>query len=152
MKRTGPPCSICIHPRLAEIDAERGPVERVAKRFGVSKSALDRHRKHASKPVEKQEATTLPPPPPTTEREALLDGMARLKASLAKAELDDLPRITTAITSLGKRLEVIEAGREISESEIVKAPAFRSLLERFVEALRPYPEAARAMLAALEAA
>lgn len=151
MKRPGPPCAVCVHPRRSEIDGARGAAQlRKATALGVSRSALDRHRKHASNVVEKTEA--MPPPAPTTEREALLDALAKAKQGLAKTETEDLPRVLNAITSISKRLGQLDADREISEEEIVRAPAFRSLLERFREALRPYPDAVGAMLRAIEGA
>lgn len=39
-------CSICRHPQREAIDADRGSVRAVAKRFGLSPAAVDRHRHH----------------------------------------------------------------------------------------------------------
>src|SRR5437879_1152140 len=40
-------CTICRHPDLEAINSDRGSVRKVAKRFGVSPAALDRHRHHS---------------------------------------------------------------------------------------------------------
>jgi hypothetical protein len=39
-------CSVCLHSDLEAIDADRGPVRVVARRFGLSPAAVDRHRHH----------------------------------------------------------------------------------------------------------
>jgi hypothetical protein len=151
MKR-GPVCSVCIHPKRAALEALRpgAPSDRKAAAMGVSRAALARHRKHAaaSGPTGPKKET-LPPPAPTSERDALLDALARLRGSLAKAEADDLPRIAKALTELGKRLQSLDEDREVTQEQIVKSKAWQELLGRLEVALRPYPDAARAMARAL---
>jgi hypothetical protein len=39
-------CSVCVHKDLEAIDADRDSVRAVAKRFGLSPAAVDRHRHH----------------------------------------------------------------------------------------------------------
>lgn len=146
--KPGPSCSICAHPKRADIDAARGATERIAKRYGVSKSGLDRHRKHATNVVGKSDTPSVPPPP-TTEEEALLDALAKAKAAMAKCETEDMPRLLNAITGISKRLALLGEARVVSEEDIVRSPTWRSLLTRLETALRPYPEAARAMARAL---
>lgn len=149
--KPGLSCSVCAHPRLADIDASKGTVVRVASRYGVSKSALDRHRKHASKPVAKGDTPSLPPPP-TTEREALLDALAKARHGLSKCETEDFPRMLNAMNGITKRLRELDAERDITLEDIARAPAWKALLARFEVALRPYPEAARALAKALTVA
>ncbi len=86
MSRT---CSICSHAQRADIDAAllAGEPERtIADRFGISKSALHRHRQHIAEAVQAQQALTAA---------RLLRDLAELQvralALLTKAEkLDDL--------------------------------------------------------------
>jgi hypothetical protein len=141
----GPPCTVCSHADRAAIDASRGDIRRVAARFGVTKSALGRHRKHAPKPVAKSDTV----PPPTTEREALLDALAKAKHGLTRVETEDMPRMLNAMSSISKRLAQLDAERDLSLEDIAKAPAWRDLLAKLDVALRPYPEACRAMAKAL---
>lgn len=94
----------------------------------------------------------MPPPTPTSEREALLDALARLRQGFSRAETDDLPRIANAITGVSKRLAELEEQVDVTEAQIVKSAAWRSLLGRLETALRAYPEAARAMARALSEA
>lgn len=146
--KPGLSCSVCTHAKRADIDADGRSVVRVAKRFGVSKSALDRHRNHPTKTAPKSDTV----PPPTSERDAILDALARLRQSLSKAELDDLPRIADAITKMGKRLEIIDLGRELTFDELMRSKAWRTLLDRIALALKPHPEAALALARAFGSA
>lgn len=154
MKRTGPPCSVCQHPKLEAIDADARPYPKVAKAFGIAPTTLQRHRIHrkaeASNAVEKQQAPSIPPP--QNELEALEVARSRLLQAMAKVEVEALPGYVKSVENVQKRIETLKKEAELTEEEIVQSPAFRSLLDRFTEALRPYPDAARAMLAALEAA
>ncbi len=148
MKR-GPTCSVCVHPRRVEIDADGRAAARVAQAFGCAASSLHRHRHHKKKAPKK----FTPPPEPsqdTNERDALLAALGRLRAALARAEAEQLPRIANAITAASKRLQAIAEEAEISEADIVGSRCWRAILARLEAALRPYPDAARAMLDALE--
>lgn len=156
MSRKGKPCSVCANPRVAEIDATKGSYTTVAPRFGIAPTTLQRHRIHRREEAEaaarKAAAPPSVPPPPTTERELLLTAAARVQASLAKAETEELPRLLAAVNAITKRLQALDEVREVTEEEIVRSKAWRSILARLEAALRPYPEAARAMLLSLGAA
>lgn len=141
----GPSCTICANPDRAAIDASRGDVRRVAARFGVTKSALDRHRKHASKPVAKSDTV----PPPTTEREALLDALAKAKHGLTRTETEDLPRLLNAIMALSKRIAQLDEDRDVSDEDILRSKVWAAMKARIEVAIGPYPEAARALARAL---
>ena len=57
-----------------------------------------------------------------------------------------MQRLSTTIERLGR---VTGESLEIRPEVVVKLPAFRVVLRRLVEALRPFPEAAGAVVAAL---
>ena len=57
-----------------------------------------------------------------------------------------LQRLSTAIVRLG---EVTGETLEIGPEKILKLPSFRRVLDRLVEALKPYPEAGQAVVAAM---
>ena len=144
----GPRCAICTHPRRGEIDSTRGPVLRVAKRFDVSKSALDRHRKHA----EVAPPPSLPPPPPLTPDGALAAleaGMARIAHEMAKAASEELPKLTKAWEALEKARDRAIVAREVTEEQVLASAWWSGFKARIVEALRPYPDAARAVVKAM---
>lgn len=151
MKRPGPPCTVCAHPKRSEIDASNGTAKRVGAKFGVSASTLQRHR---SKCLVEAKASKRPslPPPPTTERDALLAAAAKVKASIDKAETEDLPRLLTSLNAISKRLGQLDEGRDVTEAEVLKSAAFQRLTTRALAALKPYPDAARALMQALEGA
>lgn len=93
---------------------------------------------------------------------ARFDAEARLRAQLARLDAlrstasEDLPpqvrmRLeateTRCIELLGK---LTGEGQEIGESRIVRLPAWRRIQDAIVVALRPYPDAAVAVMAALK--
>lgn len=93
---------------------------------------------------------------------ARFDAEARLRAQLNRLDIlrttaaDDLPpqvrmRLeateTRCIELLGK---LTGEGQEIGESRIVRLPAWRRIQDAIVIALRPYPDAAVAVMAALK--
>lgn len=122
----GLPCSICNHPDRAAIEqqiAERKPLLRIAATFGVSRSALQRHRdqiniKSAAAGVESQAATTL----------ARLDAVyvqtdkvlqEALRRSDTRSALRSILRmenlLSMALSVHGRNYELLEAERRNSE-------------------------------------
>ena len=57
-----------------------------------------------------------------------------------------LQRLSTAIVRLG---EVTGESLEIGPEKVVKLPSFRRVLDRIVEALKPYPEAGQVVVAVM---
>jgi transcriptional regulator with XRE-family HTH domain len=58
-----------------------------------------------------------------------------------------LASAATVITALGK---LTGEAQDVGESKIVKLPAFRRIVERFLVSLRPWPDAGRAVADSLE--
>ncbi len=102
-----------------------------------------------------------PAPEPTTTRElgaralseaqALLEQVHRLRADADEVEDPNrrarlLSNCANQLTQLGKLLGL---SAEIDERKIIRTPAWRRLRDRLLEALRPYPDALRAIVEVL---
>jgi len=111
----GRPCTICKHKKLQEINAELAidtPYRELAKKYKVSKSALNRHRQH------------LPVP--------LLKAAERLKTEEIVAATTGDPDVLTQVKDLGSRasrlLNECEADKD-RKHEIAAIREVRGLLE-----------------------
>jgi transcriptional regulator with XRE-family HTH domain len=105
-----------------------------------------------------------PPAPPRRPPDQIIDVRSRalrmqrdLDGLLDQLELDAsatpherakvLASAATVITALGK---LTGEAQDVGESKIVKLPAFRRIVERFLDSLRPWPDAGRAVADSLE--
>ena len=176
--KPGRSCTVCAHPQREAIDSDRRPQTTVARAFGVSPSAVQRHRLHAEKPRRATRKPRRGPPPiahgpeptPATPRRPKADKadggtdaravcvntIARLQQELDALNEDDQasPRdraaIATSLTGAARLLARMDGDFEITEAQILRAPAFRRVLDVAVKAIEPYPEVALAMCLALE--
>lgn len=149
MRRTGPPCSVCAHPRRAEIDADARAQVRVAKKFHIAASTLQRHRANCTPSTPK---ATLPPPPhltPERELESVETGMARFVQMMARAEAEELPKLVRGLQDLKKIRDELMKKREVTEEQVLASRWWAEFKSRMLDALRPYPDAARALVQAL---
>lgn len=173
------PCSICTHPDRLEIEAavQSGePYGRIAERYGFSRAAITRHRKHLH-------AVSLQAPS-VAERYETPGGLALLD-ELKHAKLEDvadLKRYLEALNSVilnvlresflaGRAGTALHAARELRQSlellaellnalnrspqttvqvALVQSPEWVRIREIIAQALEPYPEARIALSAALE--
>lgn len=155
-------CSICSHPRRSEIDrtvlSGLSSVSAIARQYGVSRQAIMRHR-DAHIVADLKEAAARRREADDYDRGAsLLDRMHELGAE-AQAALNvakgqkDTRLILAAIGTASKLLEL--QGRlqgEIGGGDTtinVTMNDFRTLQVGIVAALAPFPDAKRAVLAAL---
>lgn len=76
-----------------------------------------------------------------------LAGKANDPALDVREQAGVLRALTPTIQALSK---LSGSMLELSEAQVVKSPAFASVLERMVAALEPYPEAMRTLIDALE--
>jgi transposase-like protein len=161
-------CTICDHPRQSEIDRAllrgEGGYRDIAKRFGISSSALFRHRhSHLVKLVAhglaaEQRAVE------AEHTERAIDAVAQLRAInaaclevLKQARQDGKPGVLLrAVDRIARQIELqARILGEIQEGPTVNVavlPEWRGIRQRLLEALRPYPQACRAVVEALKAA
>lgn len=173
MGKRGTPCTICAHAARHQVDVgltHRVPHRVLAARFGLSKDAIGRHAANHLSPV--QRAAILAAAKPTaidldalrtSETEGLLAQLvtqrARLQAhSELAATLGDVRgavaaegAITSNLTLVAKLLGQLVQHHDVRHTSILISPDYLRLRATLVAALRPYPEAARAVGAALHA-
>lgn len=153
-------CTVCTHPRRVEIDralVAGGSNRVIARQYGVSHDAVRRHRRHLSAKLTKAAAARV-------DREALsLVDQMEAHLATAKAVLDRVVpqqgrvRAFEAAAALREVREALMAIARLtgqfrdSQVNIVltQHPDWLALQERLITALRPFPEARAAVIAAL---
>lgn len=172
MGKTGSPCTICTHEKRAQIDlgiVHALSVPALAARFNVSADAIYRHRRrhltavqraailHALKPsaidLEKLQAT---------ESEGLLAQLVTQRARLLQqgdlaVELGDVRSavavenaITANLALVGKLMGQLVTRHEVRSASILISPDYIALRGTIMTALRPFPDAARAVAVAIQ--
>jgi hypothetical protein len=151
-------CTVCDHPKrhsIGETLVSGAPYRSVAKRFGLSESAVYRHKvehlpTHLLKAKEVEE---------TTRADDLLEQVKDLQVHaldiLERAEkIGDLRTALAAISQARGNLELFgKLAGELDERPVVNlnvSPEWLELRAVIVGALEPHPAAHRAILRALE--
>jgi hypothetical protein len=168
-KGKGGICSCCTSPHRREIDlalVAKVPGSVIAARFDVSADSVWRHAKHHLSAVQKAALLTAMKPSAIdleqlqrTEGESLLGQLLAQRATLqtygaAAFEAKNYQaaigaeRAVTANLDL-KVLGLIITKHEVRSTSLLISPDYLALRHALVEALRPFPEAARAVGAAL---
>jgi hypothetical protein len=168
----GQKCTVCEHPRRAEIElgiARRVGYRQISQKFGPSIWALHRHR-HGHMPpalMVALETTALPTVVDLdalrkSESEGLLQTLVvqrgRLFQLLDEAEaVGDIKaaaavhgRIMDNVTIVAKLLGDLSTHSVTTVNTLLVAPEYLSLRSALVTALRPYPEARKAVSAVLQ--
>ena len=173
-------CSICSHPQKAEIDRAvlrgEGGYRVISKRFGISISALFRHRRHhlvkqlarglageqtdpyAMELAQQKRAAD------AEHKERAIDTVAQLRAInaaclevLKQAREDGKPIVLLhAVDRIARQIELqarilgdIQEGPTVN---VAVLPEWHGIRQRLLEALRPYPQARLAVAEALKVA
>ena len=152
-------CTVCLHPRRPEVDAALlagEPLRTIADQFGRSKTALLRHREHvvpalalAKQAAEVADADSL------LEKVRGLEADARRIAAAAEVAAD-LRTALAGVRELTRIVELLarlrgELGNEGSVTvNVIQSPEWAAVRERIARALEEFPEARRAVAAALE--
>ena len=152
-----PPCTVCVHPDREGIDADiaggRSSLAQMSDRWGVSRSALLRHRDNHLSPalstiiVERREA----------EEQSLADRIERLlreaegMLKAAKAT-NSVPQALSAIREIRAVLELMgKASGELKDGPTVQvvnlaaSPEWLQVRGAVLEALAPHPTARAAV-------
>jgi hypothetical protein len=171
MGKTGPTCRVCGHEQRHLIElglVHRIPVRILASRFDVPKSTVFRHRRtHMSPQLIAAIATAAHPSEvdleqlQRSESEGLLGSLVSQRARLqmlselcfAAGELSAATSVERAITSslelTSKLLGMIIHRTHSTSTSILISADYLALRAAIVRALKPHPEAARAVGAAL---
>ncbi|MEP0324569.1 hypothetical protein [Bauldia litoralis] len=171
MGKPGAKCTVCEHERRHQIDiglTHRVPARVLGLRFDLSKDAILRHAKNHLSPV--QRAAILAAQKPTaidldalqaSESEGLLSQLVAQRARLQShvetaAEMGDVrgavsaeSAITSNLTLVGKLLGQLVQRHDVRHTSVLISPDYLRLRATLVDALRSFPEAARAVGAAL---
>ena len=166
-------CTICQNDRRAQIElglVHRVPGRVLAKRFGVSADALKRHKRNHLTP--QQAAALLAAQRPTeidlealeaSESEGLLAQLVAQRARLqtyaeqalelgdTKAAIQVERGVISNLELVAKLLGQLVTRHEVRSTSILISHDYLELRSVLVKALAPYPEAARAVGAALHA-
>lgn len=167
----GRKCSICQHPKraLLELGLVLGtPLRVLASRYGASVTALHNHRHNHLTAVQKAAILAAHKPSEIdlealqrSESEGLLGALIAQRARLQQAieiALDegDLARcisaeraITENLNLVAKLLGQLVQHHQVTHASVLITPDYIRLRKTLLDALRPFPDAARAVSAAL---
>jgi len=173
MGRRGRACTICTHAKRHQIEigmVHRVPMPVLARRFEVKLTALKWHRRNHLTP--QAAAAILAAQKPTeidlealqaSESEGLLAQLVcqRARLQLASETANDLGdvkasvacenAITANLTLVAKLLGQLVQHHEVKSTSLLISPDYLELRSTLVNALRPFPEAARAVSQELHA-
>ena len=168
-------CSICTHDDRARIElllARGASRRRIGERFHCSPDAVWRHwrKGHVPEHVKSQLAIRALRPGETLDKLVqdesigLLENLQRIRATLyasfdAAAEVGDRQAVALLAARLHENLRLaatstgeLQKNSPTSVTNIVLSPAYLDLRAALLRALRPYPDAARAVVAAFHRA
>ena len=150
-------CTVCRHEQTESISMEilvgHVPLREIAKKYGLSLSAVHRHKQHiAQQLVASQEAQKVAKADSVMQRIAELDQKAQEIYTLAFAEEDNAlalkaVRELRGITELYAKLAGEIGAKTVNN--IIITPEWVSMRSLMLKALEPYPEARQALVAAL---
>jgi hypothetical protein len=171
VKGKGGICAICTHPKRREIDIGltcRTPVSVLSARFGISVDSCYRHREKHLTAV--QRAAILASMAPSaldleqlqrSESESLLAQLLAQRATLqqysgAAFEKGNLQAAISAergvvdnLALVSKLLGMLVTRHEVTHASLLISPDYITLRQSLIAALKPYPEAGRAVANAL---
>lgn len=171
MGKTGPQCSICKHKSRHQIEiglAHGISHSALARRFNVSADAVGRHAANHLSPAMRAAILTAQAPSAidldalqALESEGLLSQLVHQRARLqqhvsmavdygdVKAAVSAEGAITANLALVGKLLGMIVQRHDVRSTSLLVSPDYLKLRSTLIAALRPFPEAARAVGAAL---
>jgi hypothetical protein len=169
--KRGTPCTVCNQKSRPQIEigiVHRVPARVLAARFDVSKDAILRHAKNHLTPVQRAALLVHAKPQPvdlealrTSESEGLLSQLVAQRARLQQAaelalEIGDVRAtvaaeggITGNLSLVAKLLGQLVQHHQVTRTNLLVSPDYLRLRAALIKALRPYPDAAKAVGAAL---
>lgn len=171
MGKRGAACTVCESDKRHSVElglVHRVPARVLSARFSLSKDAILRHARNHLTPVQRAALLAHAKPQPidldalrTTEGEGLLAQLVAQRARLqlhseTAATLGDARgavaaenAITANLALVGKLLGMLATQHHVTHTNLLISPDYLRLRQTLVDALRPFPEAARAVSAAL---
>lgn len=171
MGKPGPQCTICAHKHRHQIEvglAHGIAHNALARRFGVSADAVGRHAANHVGPALKAAILSAQAPSAidlealqASEQEGLLSQLVHQRARLqqlaamaadfadVKAAVSAEGAITANLALVGKLLGMIIQRHDVRSTNLLISADYLALRQTIVQALRPYPQAAAAVGAAL---
>ena len=118
------PCTVCLHPELPDIAADLANgvnAVRIAKRYGLARSSVQRHRAHvgAARPPE--------PSPPRAPLNSVDAARRTGRAFQALASLPSLDEVGAAYSAIGARIDAIAEKAERDGSLAVALMGLKEL-------------------------
>jgi hypothetical protein len=173
MGKSGPQCSVCASSARHQVDiglAHKIASRVLAQRFGLSRDAIQRHAQNHLSPATKAAILTARKPSEidlealrVSESEGLLCQLVASRARLQQLaelslELGDIKgavavegAVTSNLALVGRLLGQLVTQHNVTTTSILISADYLALRAAIVAALRPYPEAARAVGRALHA-
>ena len=172
MGKRGTACTVCESKHRAQCEiglVHRVPVRVLAARFGLSKDAIARHSANHLSPTQRAALLTAQRPATavdlealrTTESEGLLSQLVSQRARLQQSaelalELGDVRAsvaaegaITGNLALVAKLLGQLIQRHDVRHSSVLLTPDYLRLRQALIAALKPFPDAARAVGQAL---
>ena len=160
-------CMVCDSEHRARIElalSKRVSYDRLAKKFGLSRDAIGRHRRNHLPPTLLASLQAYGKPTAVdldelkqSESEGLLQTVAAQRGKLWQTleiceEMEDWPaatrvhaQLTASLNLLAKILGEIDTGSRTTINQLVVSPEYLTLRSALVQALSPYPDARRAV-------
>lgn len=161
----GPLCRVCASAKRQTIEGAiraGGTTAEIANTYGLGRKSIRTHAtKHMVPPVMIEDERAAVGPIVTKARapDASPLERARLNADEALAALQrgeernlhpkDLARLRNALTNAEKFYAQLASSRQLTPEAIVRTAGWAALVAEIAEALKPYPDAARAVLAVM---
>jgi hypothetical protein len=165
--KKGPPCRVCASVKRETIEnaiRRGGTTAEIANTYGLGRKSIRTHaEKHMVPPVMIAEerapvatVVTLARPADASPLERARLNADEALSALQRGEATNLPsrdiaRLRDSLTNAEKFYAQLASSRALTPEAIVRTAGWAALVAEVTEALKPWPEASRAVLAAMRA-
>lgn len=155
-------CTVCAHPERKAIDEALivgTPLREITRRWGVSKDAASRHRKHVSPALSRVVSRRRADAGPRSALDRLEELYGRANVVLTAAEREGQASLSLAairelrsiVEMLAKITGELDDRPQVAILNVHATPEWLATRDAMLGALAPYPEAAQAVAARLQA-
>ncbi len=154
-------CTVCAHPERKAIDEALivgTPLREITRRWGVSKDAASRHRKHVSPALSRVVSRRRADAGPRSALDRLEELYGRANVVLTAAEREGQASLSLAairelrsiVEMLAKITGELDDRPQVNVLSVHATPEWLATRDAMLGALAPYPEAAQAVAARLQ--